>query len=89
VIERRDYSIYTFPIYIDFTSPNTDTSAELSCHVYCGIGHSNMKFKFIFGQGSVEYGDIVLYTVIMVNLLIFLYFLRKLIFDRFIPTVSE
>lgn len=89
VIERRDYSVYTFPVYIDFTSPNEDTSYELSCHVYCGLGHSDMKFKFVFGEGSKEYGEIVFLGFVAINLLIFLFISKKLIFNRLIPTISD
>ena len=37
------------------------------CHIFCGLGHPDMKIKFKFGGGSTEWGPIVFAGAILLN----------------------
>jgi hypothetical protein len=66
------------PVFQDFDLPKSDTTISISCHVYCGLGHSEMKLNFVIGDGSPNYGKIITSVFIGANLLIFLIVLSSL-----------
>ncbi len=49
----------TIPTFYDFYLPDYDTSFTAYCHVYCGLGHSNMKLTFDIGNGDPQYGKLL------------------------------
>lgn len=58
------------PTTVEFDVPNTDGSYSAFCHIFCGLGHPDMKMKFIVGGGATEYGRIIYYSVIAINILV-------------------
>ncbi|OLS27944.1 MAG: hypothetical protein HeimC2_09720 [Candidatus Heimdallarchaeota archaeon LC_2] len=58
ILESTDDIDSTIPEFYDFQLPETDTSFTAYCQVYCGLGHSNMKFRFEIGNGDPSYGKI-------------------------------
>ncbi len=87
-IERRDYSVYTFPVYIDFNTPSDDMTVEIVCHVYCGIGHGDMKFKLQIGAGDIDLGEPIYYGFIIINIVIFGYFIKKIMKFPSVPDTN-
>ncbi|MHA2029447.1 MAG: hypothetical protein ACW99Q_08645 [Candidatus Kariarchaeaceae archaeon] len=69
---RQPSDNYHKPVFQDFDLPKSDTTISISCHVYCGLGHSEMKLNFVIGDGSPNYSKIIISAFIGVNLIIFL-----------------
>ncbi|MHA2275467.1 MAG: hypothetical protein ACXAC2_06860, partial [Candidatus Kariarchaeaceae archaeon] len=69
---RQPSDDYHIPVFKEFDLPENDATISLSCHVYCGLGHSEMKLNFIIGIGSPNYSRIVFNIIIALNLVIFL-----------------
>ncbi len=64
---------------IEFDAPNENTIISGFCHVFCGLGHPDMKLKFVIGEGLPNYGLGVFWAVIAINTLIFGYTLRSVL----------
>jgi hypothetical protein len=62
----------------EITLPNEDVTMSAFCHIFCGLGHPDMKIKFLIGQGSDEYGPQLFYSVIVLNVLIFAFVVNKI-----------
>ena len=74
---------------------NTESGITFSsyCHIFCGLGHPDMKVKFKLGGGSFEYGPIVFYAAIALNLGILGFTLRNIltkvaVISKEIPAVN-
>lgn len=61
------------------TLPNSDTTLSAFCHIFCGLGHPDMKLKLIIGEGAFEVGPIVFYAAVAINLGIFGLYLRSIV----------
>ncbi|MHA2274412.1 MAG: hypothetical protein ACXAC2_01495 [Candidatus Kariarchaeaceae archaeon] len=73
---------YNKPTLVNFVLPSNDVSISATCNVYCGLGHSDMKLKFVIGNGSQDYSSQIFKFFIIANLLIFLIFIKKLFSPR-------
>lgn len=51
--------------------PNKDLTIEAYCHIFCGLGHPDMKFKFVIGAGSPNYGLDLYYFAFAFNAIVF------------------
>lgn len=58
--------------------PNKDVTMSAFCHIFCGLGHPDMKMKFVVGEGSVEYGPPLFYAIIAINVGILLFVGNKI-----------
>ena len=74
---------------------NTESGITFSsyCHIFCGLGHPDMKVKFKLGGGSFEYGPIVFYAAIALNLGLLGFTLRNIltkvaVISKEIPAVN-
>ncbi len=63
----------------EFLWPNEDVTLSAFCHIFCGLGHPDMKLKFVIGEGSVELGPPVFYAVIVINVIIFAFVGNKIL----------
>lgn len=59
--------------------PDEDITISAFCHIFCGLGHPDMKLKFVIGKGSVELGPPVFYAVIAINVIIFAFVGNKIL----------
>ncbi|MHA2250795.1 MAG: hypothetical protein ACXAD7_10545 [Candidatus Kariarchaeaceae archaeon] len=82
VVVTKPTDEYNKPTLVDFGVPDDDVSISSSCHVYCGIGHSDMKLKIIIGEGDPEIGKIIFALSIGLNLILFILALRSLFKPR-------
>ena len=64
---------------LEFDAPTKNTIISAYCHVFCGLGHPDMKMKFVIGEGLPNYGLGVFWAVIALNTLIFGYTLRTIL----------
>ncbi|MHA2503793.1 MAG: hypothetical protein ACXAE3_13110 [Candidatus Kariarchaeaceae archaeon] len=64
---------------VERTLPNDDVTYSSFCHIFCGLGHPDMKVKFVIGEGSFEAGPYVFYAAILINVGIFGMTLRSII----------
>ncbi|MCE7736983.1 MAG: hypothetical protein GPJ54_19010 [Candidatus Heimdallarchaeota archaeon] len=77
------------PVFWEGDLPNEDVTYSGFCHIFCGLGHPDMKMKFVIGLGSPETGRYVYWAVIAINAGIFGYFLYRLITKiKLIPKVE-
>ena len=67
------------PTIVEFDAPNENTIISSYCNVFCGLGHPDMKMKFVIGEGLPNYGLGVFWAVIALNTLIFGYTLRSVL----------
>ena len=66
------------PVQVEFNTGNKDVTYSGFCHIFCGLGHPDMKLKFVIGAGSPETGKAVFYTILVINVGIFGFGLFKL-----------
>jgi heme/copper-type cytochrome/quinol oxidase subunit 2 len=59
--------------------PEKDVTLSAFCHIFCGLGHPDMKMKFVVGAGSKNWGPSVFYTIIALNVLIFGFVIRSIV----------
>ncbi|MCE7736001.1 MAG: hypothetical protein GPJ54_14055 [Candidatus Heimdallarchaeota archaeon] len=59
--------------------PDEDVTISAFCHIFCGLGHPDMKLKFVIGGGSDELGPPVFYAVIAINVIIFAFVGNKIL----------
>lgn len=57
----------------DLVWPNKDVTISAFCHIFCGLGHPDMKFKFVIGKGSFEAGPWIYWGVLGLNIALFAY----------------
>lgn len=67
------------PSLLEFDAPTESSIISAYCHVFCGLGHPDMKLKFVIGEGLPNYGLGVFWAMIALNTLIFGYTLRTVI----------
>lgn len=68
-------TIATVTLTHEATDGTLDPEGELDkgitfssyCHIFCGLGHPDMKIKFKFGGGSTEWGPVVFAGAILLN----------------------
>lgn len=66
------------PRLAEFDWPDEDVTISAFCHIFCGLGHPDMKLKFVIGEGSVELGPPVFYALIVLNIIIFAFVANKI-----------
>ena len=59
--------------------PSQDTTYSAFCHIFCGLGHPDMKLKLVFGNGSPNYGLYVFWGAVALNLGILALSLRSIL----------
>ncbi|MHA2249079.1 MAG: hypothetical protein ACXAD7_01895 [Candidatus Kariarchaeaceae archaeon] len=59
------------PTFVEVVLPDEDITLSAFCHIFCGLGHPDMKIKFVVGEGSFEAGKYVFWGVIALNVIIF------------------
>lgn len=67
------------PVFWEGDLPDEDVTYSSFCHIFCGLGHPDMKMKFVIGAGSPETGKYVYWAVVAINTGIFGYFMYRLI----------
>ena len=60
-------------------NPNRGVTYSAFCHIFCGLGHPDMKIKLVLGGGAFEVGPIVFWAAFALNGLIFALTLRSII----------
>ncbi len=70
--------IYGSPTKAQVDWPDKDITVSAFCHIFCGLGHPDMKMKFVIGEGSVEYGPPLFYAIIAINVGILLFVANKI-----------
>jgi heme/copper-type cytochrome/quinol oxidase subunit 2 len=59
--------------------PEKDVTLSAFCHIFCGLGHPDMKMKFVIGAGSKNWGPTIFYAVVALNVLIFGFVIRSIV----------
>jgi len=67
------------PTTAEFQWPNEDVTISAFCHIFCGLGHPDMKLKFVIGKGSIELGPPVFYAIVVLNVIIFAFVGNKIL----------
>ena len=70
--------IFGLPTLAQIQWPDKDVTISAFCHIFCGLGHPDMKMKFVVGEGSEEYGPPLFYAIIAINVAILLVVANKI-----------
>lgn len=89
IIKPKSNDEYNKPTLIDFYLPDDDVSISAFCHIYCGLGHSDMKLKFVIGEGDPEIGSYIFIGFIAINLFIFIIVIRSILKTRLVKGISK
>ncbi len=76
------------PTVVEFDAPDKDVTYSGFCHIFCGLGHPDMKLKFVIGLGSKDFGQEIFWSVIAINVGIFGFTMRSL-FSKLGKTEEE
>ncbi|OLS28753.1 MAG: hypothetical protein HeimC2_04830 [Candidatus Heimdallarchaeota archaeon LC_2] len=70
--------VFGLPTLAQIQWPDEDVTISAFCHIFCGLGHPDMKMKFVIGEGSEEYGPPLFYAIIAINVAILLFVANKI-----------
>lgn len=66
-VRPRPGQVFGDPVSAEFEWPDEDITISAFCHIFCGLGHPDMKIKWVVGAGSFEWGPPVYYAFIALN----------------------
>ncbi|MDH5402859.1 MAG: hypothetical protein OEZ01_01090 [Candidatus Heimdallarchaeota archaeon] len=75
---REGEQEYSDPVVQEITVPNADTIITGFCQIFCGLGHPDMKIKFVIGEGLPNYGLYAFIAFMSANVLLFGYSFTKI-----------